>query len=214
MTEHLPAAAQATHLAEPWFRHLVQQVPADQQLYMIIDAAHDERIFTALHTTANVHCCLFNEDRIAPEIEAVAPHLVKLRHLDEFTTFCLSQGVRSNWLLLFSSTADHVMQLRLHFKHFSLVADAEGKEFLFRYYDPRVLPSFISACTTAERDKLFQAVEQFYIPSVQPDHSIALAQWSRQGPPQQLAPPTPAEPTALQGSWAAGFAPQLLQPTV
>lgn len=210
MTEHSPTPAAINSRAEPWFRNLLHQVPANLQLYMIIDGAHDERIVQALYTTANLHCCLYTEDAIEPELEAVAPHLVKLRHWDDFAEVCLREGARRHWFILFASAAEHLMQLRQHFKHFAVVTTAEGKDFLFRYYDPRVLPSFIAACTAVERDALFKAVEHFYIPSVQADGSIGLAQWSRQGPPQLLPSPR-SEPTDLPGSWAAGHTAHSLQ---
>lgn len=197
-------AAELSHLVEPWFRQLLETIPKAQELYMIVDAAHDERIFAALSSSKNLHCCLFNEEHIAPELEAVAPHLIKIRHLDDFTNLCLHQGIQHNWLVLFTSSAEHIMQLRLHFKHYSLVTNERGREFLFRYYDPRVLPGFIAACTSAEREKLFAQLHDFYIPSLQADNNLVLMRISRQGDPTPIAPILASSPQPLPGSWAAG----------
>lgn len=195
--------AELSRPVQPWFRQLLETIPKAQELYMIVDAAHDERIFTALSHSQNLHCCLFNEEHIAPELEAVAPHLIKIRHLDDFTNLCLQEGIRHNWLILFSSSAEHIMQLRLHFKHYSLVTNESGREFLFRYYDPRVLPSFISASTSAERGKLFQPLHDFYIPTLQANNNLVLMRFGRQGEPTPIAPITQTQ-QQLPGSWAAG----------
>jgi hypothetical protein len=45
-----------------------------------------------------------------------------------------------------------------HLREIFVVTDEEGQEYFFRYYDPRVVRSFLPTCTESELRELFGIV--------------------------------------------------------
>jgi hypothetical protein len=69
----------------------------------------------------------------------------------------LTNGWGNSWgIFLVSSTS--LETLRRHFRRFLLVRDGAGNELYFRFYDPRVLRTFLPTCTGAETKRLFGPV--------------------------------------------------------
>ena len=56
--------------------------------------------------------------------------------------------------------------LRRHFRRFLVVRAPNGEQWYFRYYDPRVLRTFLNACSADELDEIFGPVQAFGIPAV------------------------------------------------
>ena len=136
----------------------------EEWLYMIIDCAHDSQIYPALIKSLNTRCCLFAEEQISDTIKAVAPFLVKIKTIDEFVTWCLFEGMHRHWMVFFTSADIHVSNLRLHFKQFSFVFSPSGKQFFFRYYDPRVLSAFLTSSDQRQRTDFFRHCKKVWIP--------------------------------------------------
>lgn len=57
--------------------------------------------------------------------------------------------------------------LRLHFRHFLVVQLPDGEQWFFRFYDPRILPVYLSNCNESELRKFFGPVRGFGIPGVE-----------------------------------------------
>lgn len=72
--------------------------------------------------------------------------------------------------------------LRRHFRRFLLVKATDGEQWYFRFYDPRVLPNFLSTCTGAELREMFGALQAYGIPD--PDARAATL-LSMAGPPAE-----------------------------
>lgn len=162
---------------------------ADEHLYMLIDSAHDERIYPMLAASKNMRCCLFSEENTSPEIKAVAPYLIKIKTLDESLQWCLREGLHQHWMLFFVSTQEHVSELRQHFKRFAVVEMPNGKQGLFRYYDPRVLPAFLKATPEPEREKFFHSIRLFLMPQKNVlNGSVSILQWEINGQANLLDP--------------------------
>jgi hypothetical protein len=54
-------------------------------------------------------------------------------------------------------------ELAEHFAGMIRARLPEGREVLFRFYDPRVLRAYLPTCTTAELDAVFGPVDAFLI---------------------------------------------------
>ncbi|PUA26720.1 MAG: hypothetical protein B0W54_23580 [Cellvibrio sp. 79] len=178
-----------TEPAEQWINFLKTISNSEEHLYMIIDCAHDTRILPALAKSLNSRCCLFNEENVSETIKAVAPFLVKIKNIDEFVSWCISEGMHRHWMIFFTSADQHVSDLRLHFKHFSLAHTPDGKQYFFRYYDARVLPVFITSCEQRERDDFFRHCKTIWVPQVSHEGSAQLLQLDITGAAQVLLNP-------------------------
>lgn len=164
-----------------WFALLKNSAVGNECLYMILDAAHDPRIYPALEKSVHTRCCLFSEEQVANEVKAAAPFLVKIKRLDDFIGWCLREGLRHHWMVFFASNEVHVSELRLHFKRFSLAQTPDGKRYFFRYYDPRVLPIFLAASEQRERQEFFRHCRAFWIPTHDPTGETQLLQIEADG---------------------------------
>lgn len=176
MSDFWSGAQQAE--AEEWIAFLKQCCGADECLYMVIDAAQDERIYQIILKTQNSKCCLFSDENTSATIKAVAPHLIKIKRMDESIDWCIREGLRRHWIVFFVSNIVHVSDLRLHFKRFSVVQGPERKQYLFRFYDPRVLPAFIASNEQA-RSEFFRHLLKIWIPQISDNGSLQRLEFTR-----------------------------------
>ncbi len=93
---------------------------------------------------------------------------------------------RPNWIVenlwedpwgIFAVAPTNLEALRKHFRRFLKVEDPDGKEMLFRFYDPRVLPTFLTTAVEAV-DKLrdtAESHERLFLVEVMGRHSGYIA---------------------------------------
>ena len=128
-------------------------------LYALLDAARQESIYPKVFETAQDYCCLYPGSK-GKELAYVAPYLVALSEDDAFTDWLLQTGWGDSWGIFVTSRMD-IDKLDLHFRQFLKVMDEDGKQMLFRYYDPRVLRVYLPTCNAGELRQLFGPVIHF-----------------------------------------------------
>lgn len=97
-----------------------------------------------------------------------APYILKC---DPKITNLLSNLQVKNWGF-FVDSPSNIVDVRQHFRRFLTVLSPEGKPWLFRFYDPGILPSFLSACSASEVDDFFGVVNSFILCKTQSNISI------------------------------------------
>lgn len=138
--------------------------PADRgkaQVYVIVDAARDKRIYPMLLDSDADFFCLYR-GQPAHDLADVAPYIVRLESGASFTQGLLSNAWGNSWGICMESAAT-LSELRTHFRQFLTVYDEAGKPLLFRYYDPRVLRVYLPTCTGSELQLIFGSVTRFYV---------------------------------------------------
>ena len=82
----------------------------------------------------------------------------------DFVAFWLQHGWDRAWGILLRSdrTLDEV---RRHLRQFLRVQMPDGRFALFRFYDPRVLPTYLRHCTRDELALWFAGVRAFRVPA-------------------------------------------------
>src|SRR5215475_13081353 len=141
-----------------WFSKLGS---ATQHLFAVMDSARESNIPIELRRIGAEFSSLY---RGQPEesLSSVAPYLVSLDPKSEMMQWLLTNGWGNSWgIFLVSSTS--LETLRRHFRRFLLVRDAAGNELYFRFYDPRVLRTFLPTCTGAETKRFFGPVGIYLI---------------------------------------------------
>lgn len=123
---------------------------ANKRLYAIVDAAQNELIYTKIKCEADIYLSLYGND-VAESLKAVGPILFQLRKDNDLSSWLIDNGRDHNWFILFASTGTTMVDLRRHFKRFAMVQSPNGNSMYFRYYDPRVLRSYIPSCSEEER---------------------------------------------------------------
>lgn len=130
-------------------------------LYAILDAARDEQIYRGLRRMASrEHIFGLYQGRAAVELAAVAPYLVCLGSTDRVFDWLWEQGWGESWGIFFWSLAGPET-LRAHFRRLTMVQSPEGSRMLFRFYDPRVLRTFLPSCDAVQCRELFGPVNWF-----------------------------------------------------
>ena len=132
-----------------------------QRAYAVLDGASIPGLLAQLVKTPPVeHVCLYRGE-LEPEIAEVAPYLVQLAPDNDFTEWLLSNGWGKHWGVLLLTRAT-LVEVRNHLRRLLTVHDQSGKAMLFRFYDPRVLKSFVVQCLPAELEQLFGPIEVYY----------------------------------------------------
>ncbi len=135
--------------------------PDAPQVHAVIDAARDPRMIGMLDSTGLEHCCLF-AGTLSPALRAAAPHRVHLAPGVRFTREWLQHGWGRSWGVLTVAPPEVTLPLlRRHLRTLLRVHDVSGRALMFRFYDPRVLRTYLSACSNAEAAKLFGPVHTF-----------------------------------------------------
>lgn len=131
------------------------------RLYALVDAARDPRIAPAVGAEGEQSRCLF-DGKLHPALAAAAPYLVALAPGSAFTPLLMLAGWGRAWGVIVAS-AWPLDELRRHFRRFLRVTDASGRALMFRYYDPRVLRSYLPTCTPRELEIMFGPVDSFFV---------------------------------------------------
>ncbi|MEI6559734.1 MAG: DUF4123 domain-containing protein [Rhodospirillaceae bacterium] len=137
------------------------EVPS--QLYAVLDAARSPAIYRALydHEGKVPIRCLYQGD-MAEDLAEVAPYLVQLDREASFTTWLLENGWGESWGI-FVRSDEPFDEVRRHFRKFTVVNTEAGKSLLFRFYDPRVLRTFLPTAPPEHLRRLFGGVGRYVL---------------------------------------------------
>lgn len=132
-------------------------------VFAVIDGAGMPDLLDALYRFKPQFHCLYRGE-LQPDIAEVAPYLVRLEEGSGFTTWLLLKGLGKPFGIFLASSSD-LLSVRRHLRRLLTVHTEEGKPMLFRFYDPRVLPTFLSSCTQEEVAKMFGLIETYLVTS-------------------------------------------------
>lgn len=128
------------------------------EVYAILDAARSPRIHPWIQRRTLDRACLF-AGKLEPELAAAAPYLVHLYRREPFTRELVETAWGDAWGIFVVSPAS-LEELRVHFRRFLRVKDEQGRRLLFRYYDPRVLRTYLPTCNEHELATVFGPVQR------------------------------------------------------
>lgn len=133
----------------------------DAYTYAVLDGASVPDLPNRLYETDPPNFCLYRGE-LPDDLVYVAPYLVLLEPETPFTEWLLDECWGKHWGI-FAQTPTSLTGMRKHFRSILTVQDETGKPFLFRFYDPRVLPSFLLTCQYDELEKIFGSVKYFFV---------------------------------------------------
>lgn len=136
------------------------------RVFFLADAARDERIYPLLQSSWIDAACLYDGD-LPLEFRRVAPYLAKLEPGTEETREILELGWGDAWGVFLHADAE-LKELKAHFRTLLTVQDEHDKTFFFRFYDPRVLRTYLPTCTRDELERVFGPVEAFLLEGDEP----------------------------------------------
>jgi hypothetical protein len=143
-----------------------------RDIWMIVDAARDRRIFGMLLECRLQYSCLYS-GFLPPRLEIAAPYLVQLEYQDGYARRILDRAWGNSWGVFLKCDL-RLEQLRRHLRHFLIARDALGGRLVFRYYDPRVLPVYLPTCLDDELRTFFGPIECFWTENQAPEGLLEL----------------------------------------
>ena len=123
------------------------------RIYAVLDCARHPSIYDLIARSYREKSCLF-AGSLDPDLERAAPFLLELQPGDSLTDEILRSGWQDAWGILVK-TESTFRSLRRHLRSLLRVSTEDGRFHLFRFYDPRVLLTYLPTCTRAELELIF-----------------------------------------------------------
>ncbi|MBW2458710.1 MAG: DUF4123 domain-containing protein [Deltaproteobacteria bacterium] len=131
-------------------------------LYGVMDAARSSHLKCLLQEGVDEHRSLY-EGVQGRTLDEVAPYLVRFSPDSLLVDRLLSAGWGDAWGIYFRSQV-HPKEVRRHLRRFLMVrADEPHERLYFRYYDPRVMRSFLPEATTRQRADLLTGIDRLIV---------------------------------------------------
>jgi hypothetical protein len=140
-------------------------------IYAVLDAA-DAPAVPVVMDDPHVEAQALYESNQNPALRLVAPYLVRLNA--GLMTWIRETLWSDHWGILVETDVD-LKDLRRHLRRFLLVEDPASETLYFRFYDPRVLRTFLPSCNNAELADFFGPVEAYIARGEKPDEFTRFA---------------------------------------
>jgi hypothetical protein len=131
-----------------------------EPLFAIVDASRDEGILPLLKASNNQYQSLF-EGVKAEWLEEFAPYLVYLPKDSPLLEKLVEEGWDKHWAVYLTSR-EFLERLVNHLRQFLRVKTHEGEKLYFRFYDPRVLRTFLPTLTSNEKNRFFGSISCYF----------------------------------------------------
>jgi len=132
-----------------------------RSVYAVMDGASVPELRMKLYEHQPECVCLYRGE-LQPDMAEVAPYLIHLQMDADFTNWVIEKGWGKHWGV-FALSSGELRDLRDHFRSFMTVATSDGKPMLFRFYDPRVLRTYLPTCNAEDLNVLFGAVDYYLL---------------------------------------------------
>lgn len=134
---------------------------APEPVFALLDAARDDHVLDLLRRSNERYQSLY-EGRPGKELDQWAPHLAELQKDSLLLVWLLHDGWGKSWGVYLTCSKPFA-EIRRHFRQFLLVRTEDKQELYFRFYDPRVLRSFLPACARDEAASFWGPVSRYLL---------------------------------------------------
>lgn len=142
--------------------HILRQ--QQEPLFTILDAARDQGVLELLRQSRVEYQSLY-EGAQALVLSEVAPYLVSLSGDFDVLPQLVSTGWGKSWGVFLTSSLPF-KTLRRHLRRFLMVDEEQtGGRLYFRFYDPRVLRTFLPTCSPHQKEEFFGEISSFLLES-------------------------------------------------
>ncbi|MFO0802940.1 MAG: DUF4123 domain-containing protein [Gemmataceae bacterium] len=134
-----------------------------RNLHVVLDAARNPAILPLIQKCGLVFESLYDGEKGA-EIAAFGPWLVEIPRGGPFLDALVNEGWGDSWGVFLNCHSPFV-EIRKQLRRHLLATLPDGREVYFRYYDPRVLRTYLQTCTPTELGGFFGPITQFFAES-------------------------------------------------
>jgi hypothetical protein len=157
------AESAPTLITSAAFAEQLDRLAASGRLFVAIDGADAHGVAEmARDVGPRVAACLYNttEDK---DLTEVAPYVF---HVDAGVLRWVRARLAEDPAFCMFALADTNLEgMRRHFRRFLVVVSPAGTKMNFRFYDPRVLTTFLECCTALELDDFYGPASEYGIPT-------------------------------------------------
>lgn len=132
-------------------------------LYAVIDTARDREAFSLLEE-ADCEYVRVYPPGFSLAMDHRGPHLIPVRPDSRFFNRLIDAGWGNSWGIFLSGPGD-VAAVRRHLRRLLFVQLHGGERALFRFYDPRVLRTFLPSCSEDALRQFFGPISTIYLES-------------------------------------------------
>lgn len=136
-------------------------------IWMILDCARDPAAYSLYLESSTDKECLYSGN-LAPELRLAAPYLLRLDFEERYARRFLKNSLGRSWGIILKCD-NNLKAIRKHLRQFLVVRDYSGRKLVFRYYDPRVLRTYLPTCTPAELREVYGPIESFWAEGEEPN---------------------------------------------
>jgi hypothetical protein len=129
-------------------------------LFAVLDACDEPRVPEQVSQWGAEHAVSLYRGWAEDDYWGIAPYLAQL---DEPMLDWIVENLWNDPWGIFAVAPPDLAALRKHFRRFLKVLGPDGKELYFRFYDPRVLPVFVTTGDRQEMRTFFGPVRSFFI---------------------------------------------------
>lgn len=128
--------------------------------YIVLDGAKMRFDLEKAQELNEDHKCLYRGDS-AVNLGPVAPWLFTYESNTPFSNWLYKNSSEQHWGILLQSN-EIFTKIYTHLRKFLMVKTEEGKQLYFRFYDPRVLNTFLPSCEADQLSDFFGPVEAYF----------------------------------------------------
>ena len=134
-------------------------------VYAVLDGSRNKKIYPLLKEAKQNFSCLY-EGELNYELTLAAPYIVRLDKKSEFTRELILQSWGNSWgIFAITYAPATLISVRRNCRKSAYVLDENKRKLLFRYYDPRVLRTYLPGCQKDEAAKFFGPVSEYIVES-------------------------------------------------
>lgn len=157
------------HKARQHYQKIAEQLwrPDNQGnvpvVYAIFDGARNKSIAEMASKGELKHSCLY-EGRLSYKMTQAAPYMVRLEKDHAESYQWIEQGWGNSWgIFMITYPPATLFTVRHNCRKIAVAKGPNGKRLVFRYYDPRVLRTYLPTCNDVEANKVFGPVTEFIV---------------------------------------------------
>lgn len=132
-----------------------------QRHYIVLDAAKMQQHLDVAKEFNSKHSCLYKGEAEL-KFGSVAPWLFTYPKMSYFDDWFISSSGGQNWGVIIEARVKFE-KIYFHLKKFLRVQSETGTIMHFRFYDPRVLPTFLETCDEEQLIEFFGPVDKFIL---------------------------------------------------
>lgn len=121
-------------------------------LFAILDACDEPLVPEKVQALGNERAACLYRGAAERDYWSIAPYLVEV---DEPLFDWIVDNLWKEPWGIFAVADSTLKDIRKHFRKFLLVEGPDGEELYFRFYDPRVIRSYINSCDPGEARQFF-----------------------------------------------------------